>query len=182
MFEPLINLKGEKEMDFESGILYNRRTTPEQREVTSSIPQSFGNTGELPEVDIPSFIDVTKEIGKPNVPIYELKADEDARAKLKSHKNDANYEELVARVKQHEPYFADKDEIDHRAIAVILDNDVMFDELERALKALDDTLSEIDKEPNKWEQHGAMFSKLREDMHYAVNRRNDLLDTLNRLM
>lgn len=182
MFEPLINLKGEKTMDFNSGLYFaGRKTTPEQREITGSIPNIL-NTGDLPDIDISEIIETTKEIGKPNVPIYELKADEEARAKLKSHKDDSNYEELVACVKVHEPYFADKDEIDHRAIAVILDNDVMFDELERALKALDDTLSEIDKEPNKWEQHGAMFSKLREDMHYAVNRRNALLDTLNRLM
>lgn len=119
---------------------------------------------------------------KQSVPIYELKADEEARAKLKTHQEDADYEELVKRVNTHEPYFADKDEMDHRAIAVILDNDILFDELLRAIIALDDTHSEIMKETNKSERHAEMINELRADMHYMVDNINNVHEMIEKLM
>lgn len=97
---------------------------------------------------------------KQAVPIYELKADEDARVKLKNHKETEEYEMLVSKVKEWEAILADKTELDHKALAVLLDDKVLFDELKRSHHVLDDTYAYITKETNKWEEHEAMYDAL----------------------
>lgn len=166
-------------MDFNSGIYFTGKTTPEQKEVANSVP-TFLNTGELP--DISEIIETTKDVGKPNVPIYELKAEEEARAKLKNHKEDENYEALVAAVKKWEPMLADADEMDHKALAVILDDNVLFDELMRSHKALDDTHSFVKKETNKWEKHNEMYLTLKEDMRSDSAEVYEVYEMIQKLM
>lgn len=109
---------------------------------------------------VDGILETTRNVGKQSVPIYELKADEEARAKLRNHKEQSDYEELVAKVKEWEAILADKGELDHKALAVLLDDKVLFDELKRSHHVLDDTYAYITKETNKWEEHEAMYDAL----------------------
>lgn len=118
----------------------------------------------------------------PAVPIYELKADEEARQKLKNHKEDAEYEILVAKVKEWEALLSDKTELDHQALAVLLDDKVMFDELKRSHKLLDDTYAYITKETNKWEEHEAMYDALLANIKDEADKCEEARLMLSKLM
>lgn len=166
-----------------NNLYFTGNTSPEQREIANSVPTILG-TGELPDIDaeLNEFFNVTKEVTKQSVPIYELKAEEEARAKLKNHKNEAEYEALVARVKEWESILADKDELDHMALAVLLDDRVLFNELKRSHKTLDDTWSYITKETNKWEQHEAAYDSLLNDIYEETAKCEEAKAMLSRLM
>lgn len=119
---------------------------------------------------------------EPRVPIYELKADEEARAKLRNHKEQADYEALVAKVKEWEALLADKTELDHKALAVLLDDSVLFDELKRSHHVLDDTYAYITKETNKWEEHEAMYDALLGNIRDESDKCEEARQMLSKLM
>jgi len=119
---------------------------------------------------------------RPTVPIYELKADEEARAKLRNHKEEEEYEELVKAVKEVKAYLTDKPEIFHKALAVELDDEIMFDELKRSHKLLDNTYAYITKETNKWEEHEAMYDALLANIRDESDKCEEARQMLSKLM
>lgn len=164
MFESFVFLKGDNEMDFSMPV-YKTGVTEEQKQFV---------------MDIDGIIQRTEE--KPAVPIFELKADEEARERLKNHQNEIEYENLVAKVKEWEILLADKDIIDHQALAVLLDDKILFDELKRSHKVLDDTYAYITKETNKWEQHESMYDSLLNDIRDESDKCEEARNMLARLM
>ena len=152
------------------------------------VPQKTGFTSE--ELDAIELSDKIiseaennfDESAKQTVPIYQLKADEEARAKLKNHKEQSEYEELVIKVKEWEALLADKTELDDKALAVLLDDRYLFDELKRSHKVLDDTYAYITKETNKWEEHEAMYDALLSNIKDEYDRCEEARQMLSKLM
>lgn len=163
------------------GVKKSTGYTPEQLEAIalSDEPVTYYDEDDSA---IGELITATKNMGKPAVPIYELKADEDARAKLRNHKEQSDYEELVAKVKEWEGILADKGEIDHKALAVLLDDKVLFDELKRSHHVLDDTYAYITKETNKWEEHEAMYDALLGNIRDESEKCEEARQMLSKLM
>lgn len=177
-------------MDFNYDIPgVKRNTTPEQREMVANIPDRLGvydddweKESVLDELNDEDIIAITKNLVRNTVPIYELKADEEARAKLKNHKEQNEYEELVAKVKEWEVLLADKTELDHKALAVLLDDKILFDELKRSHHVLDDTYAYITKETNKWEEHEAMYDALLTNIRDESDKCEEARQMLAKLM
>lgn len=160
--------------------------TPEQLEAIALTEEPMFDEVES---SLDKLVEATMAMGnngviarEPSVPIYELKADEEARAKLRNHQEDAEYEELVGRVKEWESLLADKDEMDHKALAVLLDDKILFDELKRSHKVLDDTYAYITKETNKWEEHESMYDALLTNIKDESEKCEEARQMLSKLM
>lgn len=158
--------------------------TPEQLEAIelSEMPIISEEMDTYSDPAINELLEATRSMGKPAVPIYELKADEEARAKLRNHKEESEYEELVLKVKEWESILADKSEIDHKALAVLLDDKILFDELKRSHHVLDDTYAYITKETNKWEEHEAMYDALLGNIRDESGKCEEARQMLSKLM
>lgn len=161
-----------------NGILYNTNTTMEQRNVKNAIPSSLED--DFLGIDIQLDESVFEE--KKPIPIYNLKADEEARAKLANHEEEQEYETLVAHVKELSAFMQDKDDIDHRAMAVILDDKIMFDEIKRSLKALDFAHAAITNGTNQWEKHEQMLNGILDDIYSESAECKKMYDMLAKLM
>lgn len=163
------------EFNFDNIGVVNSGYTPEQIEAIEL-------SDKIINAALEEHVDMVREIPRPTVPIYELRADEDARAKLRNHKSQAEYEELVAKVKEWESILADKSEIDHKALAVLLDDKILFDELKRSHHVLDDTYAYITKETNKWEEHEAMYDALLGNIRDESDKCEEARQMLSKLM
>lgn len=159
------------EFNFDNIGLDNKGYTDEELEAIKLTDEIINETEEM-----------IKPVSKPSVPIFELKADEEARAKLKNHQETAEYEELVAKVKEWEAILADKTEIDHKALAVLLDDRYLFGELKRSHHVLDDTYAYITKETNKWEEHEAMYDALLANIKDESEKCEEARQMLSKLM
>lgn len=188
MSEPFIFFEKEIEMDTNnlfSGINVKRDVTPEQMNIKDSVPQELPvynfdnirvNTGE-PIYETPQYSEAEK------VPIFKLQAVEEARELTKKFKDDANYEELVKYVQKWKTFMSGENdtEMDHRALAVLLDDQIMFEELKRSHQELDDLYEYLAHEPNGWEKHCEMYDKLLEDIKVESAKCDEAQKMLDRL-
>lgn len=168
-----------------NGII-RRHVTDEQRKAVEVIPPQLNMDILQEEIesrwDSIANVSNVEESAKKPIPIYNLKADEEARSKLVKHEEEAHYEALVTRVKEWEALLADKDELDHRALAVLLDDSIMFEELKRSHKMLDDTYAYITHETNMWEKHEQMYDTLLKDIQDESSKCQEAKSILDKLM
>ncbi len=164
-----------------------RAVSPEQMEIKNAIPQTLGEQireelGFGPTQQESPMVDILPDREK--VPIFKLQAVEEARKLTQKFKDDANYEELVKYVQKWKTIMTGENdnEMDHRAIAVLLDDEIMFDELKRSHQALDNTYEYLTKEPNAWAKHEEMYDKLLEDIKNESAKCEEAKSILNKLM
>ncbi len=162
-----------------------RAVSQEQMDVKNAIPSGLGEQimGELGYGTIPVEEPIIRTEAE-KVPIFKLQAVEEARELTKKFKDDANYEELVKYVQKWKTIMTGENdtEMDHKAIAVLLDDEVMFAELKRSHEALDNTYEYLTKEPNAWAKHEEMYDKLLEDIKNESSKCEEAKTILNKLM
>lgn len=169
-----------------NGVLYNTGVSQDAREVKNNIPDFLSI--KIQEQAMNDMLDETIEnkddlSARPSVPIYELKADEDARQLLQQFKDDADYEELVKYVKKWRVKMSGDDDtpMDHRALAVLLDDRTMFAELKRSHKMLDDTYSYLTGKTNMWPEHEETYDKIIDDIKQENEKCEEARQMLDRL-
>lgn len=191
MFEPFIFFEKEIEMDttsYNPGPNVVRAVSQEQMDIKNAIPQSLGRAvldeiGFGTELD-DGIVDNSYSEERERVPIFKLQAVEEARKLTQQFKDDADYDELVKYVQKWKTIMTGENDtmMDHRAIAVLLDDDVMFNELKRSHEALDNTYEYLTKEPNAWAKHEEMYDKLLEDIKTESSKCEEAKAILNKLM